>query len=233
MIGYVWFLHVLLAAAPSVTLAADKSPKEALQAFNDLIGEWRATGEPEGSREEKQRGFWTEKLSWQWQFRGNDAWLALTAEKGKHIVRGELRYLPAEDLFQFTAESPAKESHIYKGGFNDRTLTLERTDEHSGEVQRLVVKLLHSNRYVYRYEVRAKDRSRFVKHYQVGATKQGEPFAATGTAQPECVVSGGLGTIRVTHNGKTYYVCCTGCQSAFNEEPEKFIKEYEAKKKGK
>jgi YHS domain-containing protein len=31
--------------------------------------------------------------------------------------------------------------------------------------------------------------------------------------------------------GVTYYVCCSGCRDAFNEDPEKYIKEYEAKKK--
>jgi len=35
---------------------------------------------------------------------------------------------------------------------------------------------------------------------------------------------GGLGTIEVTHAGKSYYVCCTGCRDYFNENPEKFLK---------
>ena len=34
----------------------------------------------------------------------------------------------------------------------------------------------------------------------------------------------------VTYKGETFYVCCSGCRDAFNENPEKFIKEYEAKK---
>jgi len=28
----------------------------------------------------------------------------------------------------------------------------------------------------------------------------------------------------------TYYVCCSGCRDAFNENPEKYIKEFNAKK---
>ena len=46
-------------------------------------------------------------------------------------------------------------------------------------------------------------------------------------------VSGGIGTIPVTYMGKTYYVCCTGCRDAFRDEPEKYIKEFEARKKKK
>jgi YHS domain-containing protein len=45
------------------------------------------------------------------------------------------------------------------------------------------------------------------------------------------VITGGLGTIAVSYNGKTYYVCCTGCRDEFNQNPAKAIKEYEERKK--
>ena len=45
------------------------------------------------------------------------------------------------------------------------------------------------------------------------------------------LVTVGLGTIEVTHNGQTYHVCCTGCRDYFNENPEKVLAEYKAKKK--
>ena len=31
--------------------------------------------------------------------------------------------------------------------------------------------------------------------------------------------------IKVSYMGKDYYVCCSGCRTAFNDEPEKFIKD--------
>ena len=65
--------------------------------------------------------------------------------------------------------------------------------------------------------------------YQVGATKEGVPFAGRGDTSPECVVSGGKGTIAVSYKGKTYYVCCSGCRDEFKDNPEKYIKEYEAR----
>jgi YHS domain-containing protein len=64
----------------------------------------------------------------------------------------------------------------------------------------------------------------------VGATKEGVAFAG-GDAGPECIVSGGKGTMQVSYKGKTYYVCCTGCRDEFKAEPEKYVQEFEAKKK--
>lgn len=44
-------------------------------------------------------------------------------------------------------------------------------------------------------------------------------------------MTGGLGTQAISYKGVTYYVCCSGCRDAFNENPEKYIKEFEARKK--
>jgi len=212
--------------------------REALRAFNDLIGSWRGTGTPEGTREEKQKGFWTETLEWSWQFKDKNAWLKVVFDKGKYFSSGELHYLPAKERFQLTVATPAKETVIWEGTLKDRTLTLVRQDEPRKEDQRLVFTFLHSNRFLYRYEVKPAGRTTFQRVYQVGATKEGVPFAGPADANPECVVSGGLGTLKVTYNGQTYYVCCSGCREAFKETPEKYLKEFkerkakEAKEKG-
>jgi hypothetical protein len=211
---------------------ARRSPKEGLQAFNDLIGPWRGNGEPNGTREEKQRGFWQEKIAWEWQFKGEDVFLRAAIDKGKHFTAAELRYLPDKDRYQLKARTPSKETLVFEGTRDKKRLTLERKDDKKNETQRLVVTVLHFNRYLYRYEVKPEGRSTFTQVYQVGATKEGVDFASTDDG-PECVVSGGLGTMPVMYKGKTYYVCCSGCRDAFNDEPEKYIKEYEARKKAK
>jgi len=218
--------HLASAEAP-----VQRSPKEALQAFNDLIGSWNAAGEPEGTRQEKQRGFWTESLRWRWQFKGDDAWLKVAVEKGKYFRKGELRYLPDEDLFQLTLTTLTDQTLTFQGRLKGDALTLERQDEASKETQRLTLTLLHGSRFLYRYEVKPQDRSFFRRIYAVGATKEGVAFAGPGSARPVCVVSGGLGTIRVSYKGETYYFCCTGCRDAFNDDPEKYIKEFQSKKK--
>jgi hypothetical protein len=217
-------------------LAADapekKTSKQALRAFNDLIGNWRGTGEPNGTREEKQRNFWQEKIAWEWRFKGKDVYLRAAFDKGKYFTAAELRYLPDKQRYQLLATTPAKEKLVFEGTLDKKRLTLERRDEKKKETQRLVVSLLHFNRHVYRYEVKAAERASFREVYHVGATKEGVEFAGDDD-KPECVVSGGLGTMAVTYKGKTYYVCCSGCRDAFNDEPEKYIKEFEARKKAK
>lgn len=206
------------------------SPKEALRTFNAFIGSWRAMGEPEGTRAEKQRGFWTESLHWTWQFKGDDAWLSVVVENGKYFTRGALRYLPDRDLFQLTLTTVAKETVTFHGRLKDHDLTLERDDALKKETQRLTLTLLHGTRLLYRYEVKPQGRAAFVRLYRVGATKEGVAFAGSGNADPECIVSGGRGTIRVSYKGATYFVCCTGCRDAFQDDPEKFIREFQAKK---
>jgi hypothetical protein len=209
-----------------------RSPRRALRAFNELIGPWRCTGEPFGTREEKLKGFWLEKTSWQWQFKGKDVWLLATIDKGKHFTRAELRYLPETDSYQLKMTTTGKEVHTFQGKLERKTLTVERTDPKTKQVQRLVFNLLHFNRHVYRYEVRPPEHTAFTQVYRVGCTKEGIAFAGEDD-RPECVVSGGLGTIPVTYKGKTYYVCCSGCRDAFNDDPERWLKDYEASKKKK
>jgi YHS domain-containing protein len=216
-----------------LAVAADKpakrSPREALQPFNVLIGAWKNTGTPEGTREEKDRGLWVETMAWEWQFKGADAWLKVYFAKGKYFRKGELRYQPDGDQYQLTVLTTGKDTLTFTGRLNDRRLILDRTDEAKNQDQRLVFSLLHANRVLYSYEVKPRDRSLFTRVYRVGATKKGVPFAVSGSSVPECIVSGGQGTIKVTYKGKTYYVCCSGCRAEFNDNPEKYIKEYEEK----
>ncbi len=224
-------LVAVLATAPS--LVADppptRTPREALQPLGELIGSWRGTGTPYGTAGTKQN-FWTESIGWEWQFKGKDAWLKVTFDKSRNFTAGELRYVPEKDEYRLTVHTPAKETLIFTGPLKERVLTLER--EHDSELQRLVFTLLHPERHLYRYEVRPAGKVLFARKYQVGATREGVAFA-TGDGKPECVVSGGLGTMPVTYQGKTYYVCCGGCRTEFYENPAKYVAEFEAKKKAK
>lgn len=226
------FAAAVLALALAPTTDPPKAAKDALKPFNLLVGSWKGTGTPEGTREERQKGFWTETVAWGWQFKAADAWLAVAFDKGKHFTRWEVRYLPEKDQFQLTATTPAKETLTFTGTLAEtkqsgHVLTVERDD--GGETHRLVVSLLHHNRYLYRYETKPKAASSFAKKYQVGATKEGESFAQVPKG-PECVVSGGKGTIALIHNGKTYYVCCSGCRDEFKADPERYVAELAKKK---
>ena len=209
---------------------AKQTPGDALRAFNELIGSWRGTGTPEGTREEKQRGFWTESINWSWQFKGQDVALKALVEKGKHFSQMELRFLPDKDRYRLTLTTPDKKALDFEGSLIDNVLTVERAEEANKETQRLVLSMFHGTRFIYRFEVKPGDRASFAKRYSVGCTKEGVAFAGPGDTNPECVVSGGLGKIKVSYKGETYYVCCTGCQEAFKDDPEKYLKEYAARK---
>jgi hypothetical protein len=223
------FALLFVLAIGSALLAdppAPRTPKEALRPFGDLIGSWRGTGVPvvpPGSRSE----FWSETIAWEWQFKGKDAWLKASFDKSKNFTSGELRYVPEKDNFTFSVRTPAKEMLTYTGTLKERVLTLER--EQDGDVHRLVFTMLHPERHLYRYEVRPAGKALFAKKYNVGATKEGVAFAGP-DGKPECVVSGGLGTMTVSYMGKTYYVCCSGCRAEFNEDPAKYVAEFEARK---
>ena len=207
--------------------AATRSAKDALRPFNDLIGTWKGTGTAVGSREFQQKNFWVETMTWEWHFKAGDAWLTVAFDKSKHFSKGELRYEPVKDEYALTLVTSAKDKVTFTGKLKDKVLTLQRDADK--ESQRLVFTFLHSNRFLYRAESKPEGKSLFARLYQVGATKEGVPFAGD-DGRPECIITGGLGTIAVMHQGKTYYVCCSGCRDEFREHPEMYIKEYEAKK---
>lgn len=225
---------LLPACLLSVSLGADgtsgKTPREALQPLGGLIGVWNGTGIPGGNPLAAKDGFWTEKMDWGWKFKGTEAWLTVTFEKSKYWLSGELRWLPGSGTYQLKIKTTDKQELTFEGSLQDRVLNLYREDGSKKETQRLSFQMLHENRILYRFDSRPQGKPQFKRHYQVGANKEGVPFAA-GDGRPECIVSGGLGTIAVSHQGKTYYVCCSGCRDEFRADPEKYIREYEAKKK--
>ncbi len=242
MHAVVFLLLTPVAHAPGSPAAdepkpAPKTPKEALQPFNVLVGSWRGSGAPEGTKEERAAGAWVETDSWGWQFKDKDTSITITFEKGKHFTKGELRYTPEKDQPRYTLKltTPDKSTATFVGTYDEKekVLTLSRTDNPAGEEQRIVFSLLHHNRHLYRLDTRpAGTTIAFTKKWQVGATKEGVPFAEVAKG-PECIVSGGVGTMKVSYKGKDYWVCCTGCRDEFKENPEKYIKEFEAKAKDK
>jgi hypothetical protein len=229
---------ILIAADPP---AQPIAAKDALQPFNLLVGSWKGSGAPEGTRDERAAGAWSETIEWVWKFKGSEAWLTVAFDKGKHFTKGELHYTPdpvkkdgpkaAEPRFTLTLTAPDKSTSRFVGSLKEKVLTLDRADGPADEQQRLVISLLHHNRYLYRFESRpAGTTVAFSRKYQVGATKEGVPFADVPKG-PECIVSGGLGTIKVTYKGKDYWVCCSGCRDEFKADPEKYLKEAAAKAK--
>src|SRR5262245_60261023 len=116
----------------------DTSPKAALQTLNDFIGEWSGSGAPEKPRPEP-RETWQETVRWGWRFKGDDAWLTMTVENGKHFKTAELRYLPDKQRYQLTATDARDQKLTFEGELKKGYLTLDRTDAGTKEVQRLTM----------------------------------------------------------------------------------------------
>ena len=89
----------------------------------DLIGSWKCTGTPAGSRDEVQRNFWTETLAVEWQFKGADAWLKLDFTKGKYFTTGTLRPQATKDAYRVELETTDKKKLVYTGTLDKRDVT--------------------------------------------------------------------------------------------------------------
>lgn len=210
---------------------APKTKLEALQPFNEFVGPWRGDGQLEHADSSKQRD-WKETINWSWKFKGEDAWITIAFGKGRFFKNGEIHYVPAKDKYVLALETKDGKKLEFDGSIikNGRSFVAERIDEDKKETHRITFDVVGDIRSTYRYEHRPEGRTSFIRDYRVGATREGESLASSKDNRPKCVVSGGLGTIAVSYKGATYYVCCTGCRDAFNENPEKYIKELEANK---
>ena len=131
---------------------------------------------------------------------------------------------------------PAADRFVGKLDKNHQLVLVNRRAEPAGNadaVARVSIRTVaDGDRLIVLYEKRLPGQDRFARLAEVGYTRKGVAFAA-GSGQPECVVTGGLGTIEVEHAGKKYYVCCTGCRDLFQNDPEGVLAEYrERKSKG-
>src|SRR5262245_32969590 len=219
-------LFALLMLIPARAADEENPAKEALQALNDYVGAWKGAGANNTKSEN-----WTEKMEWGWKFKGNDAWLVVKFTTGKEFSDGELRYDVDAKKYKLTVKDKKNEEKTFEGELKKGYLTLDRVDPKSGDTQRLMMTSAAGGiRFVYSMQLKRKGTTLFSKVYQVESGKEGESLAGGGKER-ECVVTGGRGTMEVSYKGKTYYVCCSGCRDAFNENPEKILKEFAERKK--
>lgn len=202
-------------------------PKEALQALQDFIGGWK------GTASDKKLGFWTETSNWSWRFKEKDVWMSFDLEKSKLYKGGEVRYLRDKSKYQITITDKAGKKAVYEGELKKNVLVVERVNPDTSDTEQIKINIAGGgDRLNYELWVKPDGRTMFAKQFSVGYTREGVTFGVeAGGKKPECVVTGGLGTMAVTYMGQTYYVCCSGCRDAFNENPAKVIAEYLKKKK--
>jgi hypothetical protein len=209
-------------AAPAPAAKKPASSKEALAEFNSLVGDWRGVGQP---RRGSAVGSWAEKAEWVWDFIKPEPAVRWDVSQGKLVKSARFTYNTAAGRFQADVTLAAGEHRKYEGAVADDRLVLESKPE-SDEVHRLSITRLNEKRTVVLFEKGRKGARSLSRVAEVGYTREGTRLAVEGGDGPECVVTGGRGTIPVSYQGRTYYVCCTGCKQAFEENPAKILAEY-------
>jgi len=222
-------------ALTALAVAGDQSPndqKEQLSKLQPLVGQWRGVGQPQRS---STKDSWIAEADWAWNFDKEAPSLVAALPKGKYFR--ELRLRAAENAGQFALAATPTEggnSLPFSGKLDDQGQLVLMTDQpREGFPQRLTFRFAAGgDRLLLLMEKMGAADGQFARLAEVGYTRQGSGFGKN-VAQRECVVTGGLGTIEVMHNGKTYYVCCTGCRDYFNENAEKLLAEHAARAKSK
>lgn len=227
-------LTLLIVLTSIVASAADKSPineadVKALGEWQTYVGGWRGAGQPQRG---STKGAWSETSDWAWKYTADHASIEFVSEGAKHIASGEIAPTKETGVYMLTLLAVGdKQPGTFTGRKNDAGhFVFERSDAPAESVARITFRqVAENNRLLVLYERRPAGESRYVRIAEIGYTRQGIQFAS-GSDGPECVVTGGRGTITVKHEGQTYYVCCTGCKDLFEADPAGILAEYKAKK---
>jgi hypothetical protein len=203
--------------------------KQQLSKFQPLVGAWRGVGQPQrGSTKDS----WTEEADWSWNFDKDGPSLACKQLKGKYF--SHLWLMAAPNGYYVLGATPAEGGAVirYTGRLDNQGQLVLTTDQPRDDLpRRLSFRFAAGgDRLLLLLEKPGAVSGQFARLAEIGYTRQGSGFGKNVT-QRECIVTGGLGTIEVTHAGKSYYVCCTGCRDYFNENPEKVLAEFAARAK--
>lgn len=219
-----------------------ESARAALKPLQILVGNWNGTS----------RTATIDQPNWAWDLKTDPKQPALRvqSEKGQHLHDGRLTFVPATQEFVFSTSSLDGKKREYRGNFTQevqdvlgddkklqRTYKLELTEpqaDSDGDQGRLVINQQENNRYILEI-YRKRGTGQFQRIDSVNTQREGTSFALSDTdyGDKTCVISQGLGTISVSYKGKSYWVCCTGCKAAFEDDPEKWIAKWEAMNKDK
>jgi hypothetical protein len=229
-----------VAAVPREASWADPNSSPAFAALKDLqvvLGEWR------GTTRRKFGDFNSlETARWKWDLLTDRSQPALVLETtgSPYFQQARLMYRPATRTFHMTATDQDGTERVYEGRYTagpelvpgddpdqlQRTFKLELiqvSPSDDRELARIVFNQQSNNRYLLElYERRG---NRLAVSDIVANQRAGTSFALVdeGYGERTYIISEGLGTMTVSHNGRTYYVCCTGCQAAFHDNPEYWI----------
>lgn len=142
-----------------------------------------------------------------------------------------LKLVPLDgDPVMLTASDPNRTDKSSRKNSRDNSWVFASASD-SWPQTRCTVRIISDIRLTILFEQRSTARSAYRRKFELGLTRAGARLASGNTGERECIVTGGLGTIKVAHLGKTYYVCCEGCKLAFDEDPAGTIEAWRARRK--
>lgn len=225
--------------------AADEKRRKLLEVMKPvqiMLGSWTGTTQKEVG---DFKALTTPE--WVWDFKTNreQPAMVMTSSKSPYLKNARLSYLTDDEKFIMSATDDEGIVREFEGTFS------KPVEEFQGDDQKMHVKyqlqLQQTNgtsprntwqvtfnqqeNHRYLVELARKSGSNFLRFDTIATQRAGTSFAKSdlGYGDRECIISGGLGTSQVSHNGKNYWVCCSGCKAAFDEDPESWIAEYQAK----
>jgi hypothetical protein len=188
--------------------------KKSLAALQDYVGTWKGAGQV---RRGSTQGAWIEESEWVWQFDKQGAAIVQKSVKGKFVRQLELRAAQQQGAFVATVKTPQGVELQFAGKLDESgRLVLVNKDPQNQVVGRISIRIVAAGkRMIVMYE-KLLTGTLYTRLGELGSTRKGSMFGG-GATMIECIVSGGKGTIPVMFNGKTYYVCCSGCRDYFND----------------
>jgi hypothetical protein len=223
-------IATIVTAADAPTEDRSRDDKRALAGIQSYVGEWRSVGQPKRG---SNQGAWTEQSTWAWHFDGGRAELTAELTGNKYFAKLQLQAgdMPGEFILLATppGQANADKPRRFTGNVSHGAVVMTADEPQASAPGRLTFRLVAGgDRMLVLYE-KGSGQS-FTRLAEVGSTRKGSSFARAGANGPECVVTGGLGTIVVEHEGKKYYVCCGGCRDYFLENPAAVLAEFRERK---
>lgn len=237
--------------------SAEKRAQEvvaALQPLQVLLGQWRWTTNrkfPGAAGQQANKS--AEDLEWIWDFKHDAAQPALTAKSEAHPYFRQvwLTFFPEENQFQATAKGVDGDDRAFRGTWTDggepqevsdgkkiqhvHKLQLTQNSPAGGEQWQFQMSQLDNNQYLVTMTRSPAPGKPFVPLDVVRQQRLGTSFAVADSDNPgpKCIISGGLGTMTVSYQGKSYPVCCSGCAAAFNDDPQRWLAKWAEREKAK
>lgn len=212
----------------------------ALKPLQVMLGKWRGT-----TRKDFDGFKAVDSHEWVWDLQSdpNQPSLAIGSDKSPYLRKANLTWDAGRDVFCLDATDDKGVTRKFEGTYTEPvheivgpddklhkvfrlqlTQTKESQQKNPGENWQFAFAQQENNRYLLEVD-RRRGKAAFKRYDTVSTQRDGTSFAMSDSdyGDKTCIISQGLGTISVSYKGKSYWVCCTGCKAAFEEDPETWI----------